>query len=112
VAIQMKVLPLSVKAAKKRKKVWIASRHASLAVAMTGACFRWNCSLFFCRNSGRETGSHPRLRGGMLSLELLWRLFCLNPRTMPRKRTFPQDDRFETAVFASGASLARNGHKP
>jgi len=25
----------------------------------------------FLRNSGRETGSHPRLRGGMLSLELL-----------------------------------------
>jgi len=37
VAIQIKIPPLSVKAAKKRKKVWIASRHASLAVAMTGA---------------------------------------------------------------------------
>ena|GEM_PF-1568697 len=35
-AIQIKFPPLSVKAAKKRKKVWIASRHASLAVAMTG----------------------------------------------------------------------------
>ena len=28
-------------------------------------------TLKFLRNSGRETGSHPRLRGGMLSLELL-----------------------------------------
>gem|GEM_PF-3945455 len=25
----------------------------------------------FCRNSGRKIGVHPRLRGGMLSLELL-----------------------------------------
>jgi len=31
------MLPLLAKAAKKRKKVWIASRHASLAVAMTRA---------------------------------------------------------------------------
>jgi len=31
------MLPLLAKAAKKQKKVWIAFRHASLAVAMTGA---------------------------------------------------------------------------
>jgi len=37
VAIQIKMPLLSVELAKKRKKVWIASRHASLAVAMTGA---------------------------------------------------------------------------
>jgi len=36
VAIQIEILPLSAEAAKKQKKVWIASRHASLAVAMTG----------------------------------------------------------------------------
>jgi len=32
-----KIPPLSVKAAKRRKKVWIASRHGSLALAMTRA---------------------------------------------------------------------------
>jgi len=73
--------------AKKRKKVWIASRHASLAVAMMGTAiaffnrllerFRQGSShlkrsiSLFLRNSERETGAHPRLRGGMLSLELL-----------------------------------------
>jgi len=39
VAIQKKILPLSAEATKKRKTVWIASRHASLAVAMTGTGF-------------------------------------------------------------------------
>ena|GEM_PF-2109369 len=88
-AIQIKMPLLSVELAKKRKKVWIASRHASLAVAMTGAAIAFFNSLLkrfrrrpshlkrsislLLRNSGRETGSHPGLRGGMLSLELLYR---------------------------------------
>ena len=44
-AIQIKIPLLSVKAAKKRKKVWIASRHASLAVAMTGTAIAFFNSL-------------------------------------------------------------------
>ena len=75
-AIQIKIPLLSVKSAKKRKTVWIASRHASLAVAMTGTetaffnsmpeRFRQRSShlkrsiSLFLRNSGRETGSHFR----------------------------------------------------
>jgi len=45
VAIQIKMLPLFAAAAKKRKKVWIASRHASLAVAMTGTAIAFFNSL-------------------------------------------------------------------
>jgi len=82
-----KIPLLSAELAKKPKTVWIACRHASLAVAMTGTGTAFFKSLLerfrrrlshlkrfislFLRNSGRETGSHPRLRGGMLSLELL-----------------------------------------
>jgi len=36
---------LFAEAAKKRKKVWIASRHASLAVAMTGTAIAFFNSL-------------------------------------------------------------------
>jgi len=45
VAIQIKFLPLSAEEAKKQKKVWIASRHASLAVAMTGTAIAFFNSL-------------------------------------------------------------------
>jgi len=37
---------------KKRKKVWIASRHALLAVAMTGQAFITNCSGRLLKNAG------------------------------------------------------------